>query len=170
MEDYCQIFQKRSSLIGYIVACLIVIAFGCFYLVNANILGGQCDIESSFCVKSPLYYEMLGRGVVTYFGLCGVVFIFMTIKPYELFHLNADGFWAKNYGFVEWSNVENLHISNIANETVISFKLKDASNVKLPIMTKFFRLLNKNEDYLELSGDYNQVHEVYNIMKSYCQE
>ena len=83
------------------------------------------------------------------------------------FYLNKEGFWAQDYGFVKWENIENIGIKNIACQTVITFTVKNKDELDVPFMTKIFRFFHKGDYFIELSSSYNEVNEVYKKMKSY---
>lgn len=169
MEDYCRVYQKRCSLILYILGSLAVMCVASVYMLNANLLSDECSMQSfrGCCFENPIFYYTLGRGLMVYFGFCIAVFIFLLIKPYCLFYLNDKGFWAQDYGFIEWENVEDISIENIGYQTVIVFKPKDSSSLSIPLWKKFIKFFNKNKYFIELTGNFDEVNEVYKLMRNY---
>ena len=169
MTKYCKVFQKRSSLLLYIIGSLAIIGISLIYINNAVTFSEVCSSQAfkGGCFENPLYYSAIGKVLLTYFGLCIGVFLGLLIRPYCLFYLNEEGFWTKNYGFVKWDNVSEIDIENIGFQTVIHFTAKDETLIKMPITTKISRFFKKKKLYIELTGTFNEVNEVYKIMKSY---
>jgi hypothetical protein len=168
MANYCEIFQKRSSLIFYIIGSAIVLGLGYFYMHNAIELSDQCNPIRGCCFEDPLLYYLVGKSLIGYFGLCIFVFTFMLLSPYRLFYLNDDGFWTKDYGFVKWEQVTKLYMDNIAYQTAIFFNVKDNTQLKLTLFKKIVRLFRKGDLYIELSSGFDEVNEVFKLMKPHC--
>ena len=169
MEKFCKVYQKRSSLIMYIVGSLFIMTIAAIYMNFADVFSMECSMQEfrGCCFENPIFYAVLGKGLLTYFGFCIAVFTFMLVRPYCLFYLNDEGFWAQDYGFVRWENVADIGLKNIACQTVISFSVKNKDELKVPFMTKIFKFFNRGDYYIELSSSYNEVNEVLKMMKSY---
>lgn len=170
MANYCEVFQKRSSLLVYILGSVLVLLVGYFYMHNAVELSDQCNPIRGCCFQDPMLYYILGKGLVGYFGLCIFAFTCMLISPYRLFYLNDDGFWTKDYGFVNWDNVSKIYMDNIAYQTAIFFAVKDDKNIKISFFKKIIRFFRKGDLYIELSAGFNEVNEVFKLMKPHVAE
>lgn len=169
MEHLCKVYQKRWLLALYILGSLIVMAVATVYMNYAEAFSAECSMQElrGCCFEDPVFYTLLGKVLLSYFGFCVFIFVFMLIKPYCLFYLNKEGFWAQDYGFVKWKNVENIGIKNIACQTVITFTVKNKDELDVPFITRFFRMFHRGDYFIELSSSYNEVNEVYKKMKSY---
>lgn len=168
MANYCEVFQKRSTLILYILGSIFVLFIGYFYMSNAIELSDQCNPIRGCCFSDPLLYYTLGKGLVSYFGLCIFAFTYMLISPYRLFYLNDDGFWTKDYGFIKWEDVTKLYMDNIAYQTAIFFNVKDIKKINLTLFQKIIRHFKKGDLYIELSSGFNEVNEVFRLMRTRC--
>lgn len=169
MEKYCKVFQKRGSLIVYILGSLAVIGISLIYINNAEVFSEACSSQAfkGCCFENPFMYSLLGKILLIYFSLCILFFVGMMIKPDCLFYVTDEGFWCKHYGFIEWNNIADLSIRNVGFETVIWFQVKDITKTKMPILTKFSRPYRMRNFYISLTGAFDEVNEVYKLMKSY---
>ena len=169
MDKNCKVFQKRSSLILYILGSFAIIAISLVYVNNAELFSEICSSQAfkGSCFENPIYYSLFGKALLTYFILCIMLFVWMLIKPDCLFYVKEDGFWCKSYGFIKWSNVSDLNIKNVGFQTVICFKLRDLSETKMPLLTKFSKPYRTKNFYIELSASFDEVNEIYKIMKSH---
>ena len=163
------IYQKRTSLILYILGSIAIMAVSMVYINNAETFSEICNSQAfkGGCFENPIMYSGIGHMLLWYFSLCILFFLGMMIKPSCLFYINEEGFWCKHYGFIKWDNVTDLSIKNVGFETVIFFDLRDIKQTKMPILTKLSRLYKPNNFYIKLSGSFNDVNEVYKTMKSY---
>lgn len=168
MSNYCEVYQKRSSLLLYILGSILVLLVGCFYMNNAVILSDQCNPIRGCCFEDPMLYYILGKGLVGYFGLCIFAFTCMLISPYRLFYMNDEGFWTKDYGFITWDNVNKLYMDNIAYQTVIFFGVKSPEKLNLTLLKKIVSFIKKGDLYIELSAGFEEVNQVFKLMKPHC--
>lgn len=169
MEQYYKVFQKRSSLIFYIIGSLAIIGISLVYINNAETFSEVCSSQAfkGGCFENPLMYALLGKMLLIYFSLCILFFIGMIIKPDCLFYVTNDGFWCKHYGFINWDNVADICVKNVGFDTVICFQLKDIKKTKMPIFTKLSKQYRTKNFYITLSESFDKVNEVYKLMKSY---
>ncbi len=172
MENMFEVYQKRNTLALYIIGCLIFIGIAFLYIKYAEVFSNACQMGefSQCCFSNPLYYFVIGKGLLAYFSLCLLLFCYLLIRPYKLFYMNTEGFWSKEYGFINWDNISDLHMGNIALQTAICFNVKDKTALKIPFYNKISQTINKvlygREFFIGFSGTYDMVYEIFKIMKS----
>ncbi len=169
MEGTYKVYQRRIPIVLYLIGSIVILTVAAFYMHSPDSFSNVCIMQEirGCCFDNPIFYYVLGKGLVTYFGLCIAVFILLLIRPYCLFYMNDGGFWTQDYGFVKWDNVAGLNIKNLACQTVICFDVKDKENFKVPLVTKLIRIFSKVGYYVELSRSYSEVNEVYKKMQAY---
>lgn len=168
MIIYSEVFQNRRILLLYTLACLIFFCVGYFYMVNAAAISSQCNPMRELCFDNPLVYQNFGKVLVGIFGLCFLSFAYMLIRPFRIFYLTDDGFWTKDYGFISWDDVNKLYIDNLVDRTVIFFKVKETTKLKLALSKKIISYFKKGDLYIDLSLEYNEVNEVFKLMRTRC--
>jgi hypothetical protein len=168
MANYCEIYQKRTPLVLYIIGSILLLCLGYFYMSNAIELSDQCNPIRGCCFENPELYYVFGKGLIAYFGLCVFAFTWMLINPYRLFYLNDEGFWTKDYGFIKWENVSKLYMDNMAYQTVIFFGVKNSKNIKMTFLKKIMSNFKNGDLSIEISTNYDEVNDVFKLMRTRC--
>ncbi len=172
-DNAYEVYQRRGSLVLYLAECILFILVAYIFTKYADIFSYDCSLREfrRCCFTNPVFYELVGRGLYTYFGLSMLVLIFYMIKPSKLFYINDDGFWSRDFGFISWSNVSDIYIDNVSCERVICFELKDEKvlNNPLYITQKIKKFLFGKNYSIGFAGNYTSVDEAYKLMKPHCQ-
>ena len=168
MIIYSEVFQNRRRLMLYTFGCLLFLGVGYFYMINAVAISDQCNPMRELCFDNFLVYQNFGKLLIGLFGLSALSFAYMLIRPFRIFYLTDDGFWTKDYGFIKWNDVNKLYMDNLVDHTVICFRVKETTKLKLTLLKKIVRYFKKGDLYIDLSSEYEEVNEVFKLMRTRC--
>ena len=153
-----KIFQKRSSVILYIIGCIGFVIFG---LVLLHVYYHHPEYID---IRDRMLTPILAWASIIFFGIIGLPVITMTfIKPKHMLEISDKGFYSDSWGFIEWDNVYGINLINIRGTKIIMFNIKNISD-KHKYRQKINRLLTGYNFDIALSGTGANVEEVYNIM------
>lgn len=171
MEKFCEVYQRRSSLALYFIQCLLFLGVGYIFLKYSDLFSYDCSLREfrKCCFENPILYQVIGKGLITYFGLTGLGMLGYLIKPLKLFYYNDEGLWTRNYGFVYWQNISEIFLANVSCQRTIAFKVKNIETLNLSFQYKIIYAINKtfavNGLPIDFSGDDSRVDEIFKQLK-----
>ena len=174
MERIFEVYQRKSTVILYIIQCLCFIIAGIIFLKFADVFSYDCSLREfrKSCFENPIWYNLLGRGLLTYFGLSMLVFCYYLIKPLCLFYINDEGFWTRNYGFVTWQNLKTVFLNNVSFKKTVCFKVNNSKILKPALQYGIIKFINKNfADNglpIDFAGNDNKIDETFDLLKAQC--
>lgn len=176
MERKLEIYQRKSTLILYIVQCLLFIAVAVIFMKYSDVFSYDCSLREfrKCCFENPVLYEVLGKGLLTYFGLSLLVFCYYLVRPVCLFYINSDGFWTRNFGFITWDNLSKVFLNNVAYHKTVCFKVKNSKDLKMSLQYNIVRAIYKsfadNGLPIDFAGDESKIDETFNLLKEQCND
>ena len=171
MEKICEVYQKRSSLTLYLFQCLLFLGVGYIFLTYSDLFSYDCSLREfrKCCFENPILYQVIGKGLITYFGLVSLGIIGYLIKPLRLFYISDEGLWTRNFGFVYWQNISEVFLSNVACIRTVSFKVKNIEALNLSFQYKIIYAINKTFAVsglpIDFAGNDEKVDEAFKLLK-----
>ena len=174
MEKTCEVYQNRSTLVLYIIQCLLFIGVAFIFMKYSDLFSYDCSLREfrKCCFENPILYQVIGKGLLTYFGLSALVLCFYLIKPSCLFYAAEEGFWTRNFGFIYWQNLSKVFLSNVSCRQVVCFNVKNIETLNMSFQYKMVHAINKNfaENGLiiNLAGNDEKIDEIFKLLQSRC--
>ena len=155
--------QKRIFLIIYFLLCGLFLV-GCVYLISSP----EYLINRFGEFGGQLRLIIVWIGILL-FGIFEITFLKSLIVPTLMLKITDEGFYSKNYGFIEWTQLTDIYMKKVSSSTFIAFHVKDYNSIKskMSIFTKIMTLGNGEECSISLGATGANIQDVYKIMETH---